>query len=120
MSEKTVRADKILIPKVVKESAARPAKIPVVIFPPAVGKTGFMKADDHAHFEHKQQYDDLYSAKSGKAGAGKGKGKKVGPKKKTGGGGGLNAIGPDGKPNKGIVLKKSVEYIRCVSRVAQP
>jgi hypothetical protein len=54
--------------------------------------------------------------KGGKAAAaGKGKGKKVGPKKKTGGGGGLNAIGPDGKPNKGIVLKKSVEYIRCVA-----
>lgn len=53
----------------------------------------------------------------GKTGGKKGAkgGNKKGAKKRTGGGGGLNAIGPDGKPNKGIVLKKSVDYIRCVT-----
>lgn len=46
-----------------------------------------------------------------------GKKEKAPPKKKgkSGGAGGGNAIGPDGKPNKGIVLKKSVDYIRCVA-----
>ena len=46
-----------------------------------------------------------------------GKKDKAAPKKKgkSGGAGGGNAIGPDGKPNKGIVLKKSVDYIRLVT-----
>lgn len=57
---------------------------------------------------------------SKKKGAKKGE-KGVPPKKKgkSGGAGGSNAIGPDGKPNKGIVLKKSVDYIRYLHQIIQ-
>ncbi|CED83562.1 Helix loop helix transcription factor EB [Phaffia rhodozyma] len=40
-------------------------------------------------------------------------------KKKSGGAGGNNAYGADGKPNKGIVLKKSVDYIRYLHQIIQ-
>lgn len=71
----------------------------------ANGGLGGMLDEEDEEDEEQQQEEEAA------AGAG---GKKKGAKKKgkSGGAGGNNAIGPDGKPNKGIVLKKSVDYIR--------